>query len=97
MILTAEKESGGVTSVKVTDEGYLMTSSSSGTGSGSGTGNILNTIYWDAWSRVETSTTVDTITYFTGGLTGTTVATRVITYKDATQAKVMSDVTTTPA
>ncbi len=90
MILKAEKSSGGVTSVKVNDDGHLITTSA-GSSSTSNTGNILNTVAWDTWNLSETNATTDTVTYEHNSIP---VATRVITYKDDTQQKVMSDTTT---
>jgi hypothetical protein len=57
------------------------------------TGGLVGVAY-DAVQYTNTSTTVDTYTYYTGGLTGTLVATVTITYTDSTKVTPQSIVRT---
>lgn len=48
-------------------------------------GSPLNDINWDALDVQQTSATVDTFLFYSGGLAGTLVATCVVTYTDSTK------------
>lgn len=45
---------------------------------------------YDSLAKANTSATVETFTYFLGGLSGTLVATVVVTYVDATKNDIVS-------
>lgn len=48
-------------------------------------GSPLNDINWDALDVQQTSSTVDTFLFYSGGLAGTLVATCTVTYTDSTK------------
>lgn len=48
-------------------------------------GSPLDSVSWDALDVQQTSSTVETYVFKTGGISGTTVATCVVTYTDATK------------
>lgn len=57
-------------------------------------GSPLNDINWDACDVQQTSATVRTYVFKTGGLAGTTVATCTLTYTDSTRSELDSVVWT---
>ena len=59
-----------------------------------GVGNILSGIVFDAFTGEETSSTVETYRYYSGGTGGTLLATVVVTYSDDTKCFVSSVVRT---
>lgn len=58
------------------------------------TGSIISGIEFDAITGEETSSTVETYRYYTGGTAGTLVATVIVTYSDNTKCFVTSVVRT---
>jgi hypothetical protein len=57
-------------------------------------GGSLITVSYDAIAYTDTSSTVDTYTFYLGGLSGVLVATVTITYTDSTKAVVSTVVRT---
>lgn len=57
-----------------------------------GNGSIIQGLVFDALTGEETSATVETYKYFTGGTGGMLVATVTITYSDSTKCFVLSAV-----